>query len=342
MFGVERPSLVSVLLLELGIEMTPRDLTLVFTTIERTESAVRFLLSIRQHMPDIKVLVLQQGRHKGLTQACRKAGATLLTAPYDLGVSAARNRLLAAVDTPYFLLAEDDMVLTAPLPVERCMQLMEARPEIIGVTGTLRDVSIESGADIHIEKSRHFTIALDQTGGGILMIPATLGDPPSFNFEDMQFQYVDYGPNWGVFSMNFFQKNKFGWDERFKTGGEHLDFFLRVKLEHPQCRIVACRSLLCNHVETANHHYSELRSRRDWVDLFREKWKFNYFCQVGGAFRRYASYHQGDVSLPDRRGMLLEKERERAARFKDQLLHLRTRYDELKNRAFGDQKRRGD
>jgi hypothetical protein len=73
--------------------------------------------SIHWHHPQLRVLVSQERSNRHAI-----AGADVVKLPADIGVSAARNALLARVRTPFFLLLEETFELSRRSRVEHLLQ----------------------------------------------------------------------------------------------------------------------------------------------------------------------------------------------------------------------------
>jgi GT2 family glycosyltransferase len=89
------------------------DVTFLVKTHERPHSLRKLLDSLRRFYPHTKVLVADDGRIALRQRPSDIAQTTthIVTLPYDVGLSAARNAMLERVDTKYFITLDDDFVL---------------------------------------------------------------------------------------------------------------------------------------------------------------------------------------------------------------------------------------
>ena len=94
-------------------------LTAIVHTCERPHSIERLVRSIGWLHPQLRILVADDSR-----KPQEVAGADVIRLPADVGVSAARNALLARVRTPYFLLLEDDFELSRRSGIGRLLDLV--------------------------------------------------------------------------------------------------------------------------------------------------------------------------------------------------------------------------
>lgn len=85
------------------------NVTAIVKTFERPACLQRLLKSIARHYPGLTVLVADDS----LNPLSAIDGAkTVIQLPYDVGIARGRNTLLNAVDTPYFLLLDDDFIFS--------------------------------------------------------------------------------------------------------------------------------------------------------------------------------------------------------------------------------------
>jgi glycosyltransferase involved in cell wall biosynthesis len=266
-----------------GANMTGARLTLVVTTIRRPHAATRFLDSARHHCPTLKIILGEQAEKPELTGYCAASDIEHLSLSFDCGVSHARNSMIGRAGTEYVALADDDFLFSEALDFDFCMRFLEANPDFICVLGQVKDYKA-SGDKLEPDlRDRIKNICLDETGRGVVFVPVVFAQPKGIVFERETLVRCDFGPNWGVFRRSFFVGNDFWWDERFKIGGEHLDFYLRLKIQHPTARVAYWSKLMCDHIPIAEDSYLELRHRQTWRDAFRVKWKLRYRYDIGSS-----------------------------------------------------------
>ncbi|WP_174299389.1 Stf0 family sulfotransferase [Caulobacter sp. S45] len=267
---------------------TGPDTALVFTTIERPQCARRLISSAHDHHPELAIYVLEQSDVATALEAfCTDLGATYIRLPYDAGVSVARNAATAVVRQPYFIMADDDFVIDRPLPIETARRFLLAMPDFVMVGGDLDEPFRPSKARASLTSHRGRNIAIDQTGGGVILISAEFAGNEAISFENETFYPCDMLSQWGLCDTERFRSHGLQWDERYKTGGEHIDFFLSLKLNGSAARFAYWSGFRCLHDQNRHEPYQVLRARPDWLEQFRLKWGLNYQYTVGGGLRRF-------------------------------------------------------
>ena len=221
-----------------------RDVTIIVKTFERPVCVERLLKSIREFYPRVTVIVVDDSEEPRPLPKC-----TYLTMPFDSGASAGRNFALKHVKTPYFVTADDDFIFTEQTKLETWLEILEEHPIdlISGIAGGLEftgAIEIDDGI---------FRIARYKSKGKI----------GSIKLFDITAQF---------FMARLDKVLEFGaWDEDYKTGVEHRDFFFRakdklvvgfsphVRVEHPWTSV-------------ATPKYRAARSRsRETINLFLKK-----------------------------------------------------------------------
>eukprot|EP01105_Mastigella_eilhardi_P024297 TRINITY_DN6319_c0_g1_i1.p2 TRINITY_DN6319_c0_g1~~TRINITY_DN6319_c0_g1_i1.p2 ORF type:complete len:297 (-),score=100.41 TRINITY_DN6319_c0_g1_i1:60-836(-) len=150
--------------------------------------------------------------------------------PGDSGLSACRNFLVDRVQTPYFVLLDDDFVLElGATEVERLVQVMRAHPELDIVAGGLRTDEVafyDYAGKIGVE------------GDAIRMREGDDGPVEGFP----QCRKVDVTANF--FAARTDRIRTVRWDDELKLG-EHQDFFLRAKWAG--LHVATCRDVVVYH-----------------------------------------------------------------------------------------------
>lgn len=259
-----------------------RKATLVCTTIERPDSAIEFLRSARQCCPDLPIILGEQCFEPHLIELCAEHGVTHVVLPYDCGISAARNTLVELCTTQYFVLADDDFVFTRSPEFEFAIRFLDSNADFVCLCGDLINLKKIDGAFRESNRYGANMLVLDSTARGVIKVPTDLVMPEKIEFENEAILICDMPPVFGVYRTSFITKNGMCWDERFKIGGEHMDFFLRIKLEHPLAKVGYWAGLLCEHRQVREGRYLALRMRKDWMGVISDKYKLRYYMTVGG------------------------------------------------------------
>ena len=297
--------------------MTRDRLTAICTTVARPHCATEFLLSLREAMPDMAVLLAEQAEMPALESACADFAVRHMRLPFDCGLSRARNEMVRAITTDYFLLTEDDFRFAEAPDVDYCVRFLDAHPDFLCVTGTLEDLRAKPrrGRLAH-------NFACDNIGRGLIVLPIDSAPTREIAFEGTPIRQCHMGPNWGVFRRSMFTSVKLAWDEDYIIGGEHIDFYLRLAKFHPEISVGFSERLVCQHIDGNEDGYNELRNRSHWLTIFRSKWPFRYRYDLGGTLRLFETYDRAEpVPNPqaDRLRELLRVERSEVARLQRQI-----------------------
>ena len=222
------------------------DVTALVKTFERPAILQRLLRSLRDAYPTLAVLVVDDSRHP---INLRGPGLRTLALPYDVGISEGRNRGLEQVTTEFFLLLDDDFVLTRRTGLVDALALMRGHPQL--------DIM---GGQIHnLPTYEHGLRGENRNCFGGIPGPAEIGGLPHFDRV-----------------TNFFLARKhrvqtIGWDAQLKLL-EHSDFFRRA---HGKLTTVFNARLSCLHAMTP-FDADYMKKREDiapYLALLHQKWK---------------------------------------------------------------------
>lgn len=223
-------------------------LTIIVVTFERPKSLDKLLRSIRRHRSACRVVVADNSKRL----EPNLAADVYLKVPFDCGLSEARNRALARVETPYVCLMDDDFVLDPKAGLDKLYQAV-----------------VDGKADL---------------AGGDFRAPP--GQKPGwqawhglFGVENKCFRlrrgchrkegdlhWVDIVHNYWVATTSSVKRVR--WDNDLKLQ-EHLDFFYRYARRRFKCVYVrGCRIL---HELVRTKHYKKYRDR-EFRQIFLKKW----------------------------------------------------------------------
>jgi glycosyltransferase involved in cell wall biosynthesis len=179
------------------------DVTAVVKTFERPRILARLLASMQRVYPTLSVLVVDDGKEPVDVSHPR---GRVMRLPYDVGLSAGRNAALEALETPYFVLLDDDFVLTADCGLERVVETMRG----------CNDLDIVGGQVLTLPTFRKDVGAGNRTAfGGLEGRPSSVGGLPIY----------DRVANFFVARTT--RVASVGWDPKLKLL-EHTDFFRRA------------------------------------------------------------------------------------------------------------------
>ena len=230
--------------------------TAIIKTFERQESLQRLVASIKTYYSRLPILIADDSRRPSKIE-----GAVCYPMPFDSGVSAGRNFLLSKVQTPFFLLLDDDFVFSP-----------KTRVDLLLATIRKSDIDLLAGDVFYRKRNslKHYAGSLETDPDGTLRwINRHKGVIEGCHVYDIVHNF---------FLADTEKVKRIGWDSDLKIG-EHEDFFLRAR-EH---LIVALRpGIEVINTEDSNPYYRSYRGRRD--DYFKR------FLRKHG-LRRYVNRH---------------------------------------------------
>jgi hypothetical protein len=238
-------------------------LALAFATIERPQAVQRLIRSVRKYFPDLPVYVADQSRQGGAMSAFYAANeVNLIRMPYDIGVTASRNRLAQEIKEDYFVLCDDDFIAGRRTSFREAVQILDAEPDLAVIGGRLYD--LYSGE----EWIRNWELYLeyDVQHKILFSVPIYQLAPRAREVGGIRFYLCDAVLNFAVFRRSIFSSGV-GWDERFKSNGEHEDFYLNLKINSPY-KVAHLPAMVAYH-----HHPEEYRAYRAWLRDRNEGWK---------------------------------------------------------------------
>lgn len=227
------------------------DVTIGITMFRRPASCERLVASIRRLYPAAKILVADNGDRPAALE-----GVTYLTLPFDVGLSASRNALIQALQTPYLCLCEEDFEFRDDTRLERFLSVLEHDREVGCVGGPL----IAAG------QREDYATALRIFRGTLEVSPA----PANWRStaDGVGYRLVDQHFNWGLYRRELLVDHP--WDERLKLH-EHFDWFLTLR-QQGRWRAAWCDVVALHHREQPEG-YGEFRRRtNDFLPLLTQKW----------------------------------------------------------------------
>ena len=222
-------------------------LTVVIKTIHRPWCCARLIQSVDRHIPGVPIHVLDDGQPDRRLSATFKNEANrvnkLIETAFDIGISAGRNQLLSTVDTPFFLLLDDDHVITSQSHVATLVsQLANYGREC----DLLAAKSNDSG------KPRCFRVDDENR---------VLRAEARFHRRDGHVYFCDMVPNTFVAKTEVVRD--IGWDESLKLH-EHWEFFYRAWMNG--LRVAISHDHRFDHKHVYRTDYQKLRNRSWYLE----------------------------------------------------------------------------
>jgi glycosyltransferase involved in cell wall biosynthesis len=217
--------------------------TAIIKTFQRPKDLDRLICSIRRYIPKLQILVGDDG-----FQPSPRSDVGYIRLPEDIGLSAGRNALLERVQTPYFLLLDDDWEFFRNTKIEKLTQLVAQG-----------DLDIAAGNHVRIKRKALFIYRRRlQPYHGL------------FDFRDNQLRLVRGGHDQGNgyllcdITHNFFVARTDtiralgGWDPELHIN-EHEEFFVRAQRQG--LRVGYRSDVMILHWTSRPEGYSKFRNR---------------------------------------------------------------------------------
>lgn len=198
--------------------------TYAIKTHKRPKELARLVRSLNVHCAGHRVLVGDDAApntdkahalYQKLAAECRSIDLDWILLPDDAGLAAGRNALVRECETEFVCVLDDDFVFTDRTDVGAMLSVLAFKPAVGVVCGAVAD---GNGVVGHYE-------------GDMELVPneAVVTSIAAGGWSDspVRHKIVDIGYNFLMARRAVF--DDIGWDERFKIGAEHGDFFLRLK-----------------------------------------------------------------------------------------------------------------
>lgn len=222
-------------------------ITAVVTTFERPHLCRRLLDSVRQHQPDLEVLVVDDS-----AEPVAWDGVDTLMMPFDCGLSMKRNAAVQLVGTGWVVMLDDDFVLTPSSRIGRLVDLAE-QTGLDVLAGQL----MENGSPLD------YYGWFDQDGDHVSVRRGWTQQGPV--------RRCHLIPNFFVARAETLAEHP--WDESLKLA-EHSVFFWEYR---NRLKVGWTDEVSADHVQEMSDSYSEWRSRvhgfkQDWLDRRQLTW----------------------------------------------------------------------
>lgn len=241
-----------------------KKVTAIIKAFERPHCLDMLIKSIRKYYPDMHIIVADDSKNPVV-----RFDVEFHRLPADSGISKGRNFLVRQVKTPYLLLLDDDFCFVKETKIEKLLDVLERSD-------------------------------LDIIGGRYLEKKGVRNSQATFLLKNKVLYYnvASKGKKHGVklydIVNNFFLAKtetlrKYKWDDRLKSGGEHLDFFLnhkgKIKVAmHPEVFVFHTND---RSIETYNRYRS--RGKTIFNPLFMKKYGIKKINRERNLFRPISS-----------------------------------------------------
>jgi hypothetical protein len=196
---------------------------------------------------------------------------------FDVGVTTSRNRLAHRIEEDYFVLCDDDFVLGLQTRFDDALHILGTHPDIGVVGGKLYDF----GWNEEWVRNWELFLEYDRNHKILLSIPIYDLAPRAREVGGIRFFLCDAVLNFAAFRRSMFIEGV-QWDERFKSNGEHEDFFLNLKI-NSSYRVAYLPTMVAYHHHPKEYraYISCLRERNEGSKRFFEKWGLEQHIEYG-------------------------------------------------------------
>lgn len=247
------------------------DLTIIVKTLDRYECLRKLLKSIFKRYPEVTVLIGDDSEKSSkdiVLKEFDRYKVKYFNLPKDIGLSAGRNFLLKKVETKYFFLLDDDMIIDKKTNLEYVLKKIEEENlDILG--GYCRNYkTINNNFDrflVFFEKIFKYELPTNYIGtlkldGDTFYANYKTREFPEYKVSDIVLN-VFVGKTKSVLNMG-------GWDENLKLQ-EHTEFFFRAKLNN--LKVAFTNKLSIQHHPVRLKTYKEKRER-NYTNVFMDKY----------------------------------------------------------------------
>jgi GT2 family glycosyltransferase len=216
--------------------------TAIIKTFQRPNDLDRLIRSIRRFYPGLPILVGDDG----LVPSPR-SDVGYIRLPQDIGVSAGRNALLERIETPYFVLLEDDFEFCRRTNIEKLARLVDEE-----------ELDIAAGDCFRVKRKLIFLRRKRRPYHGLFQ----------FQSHELRLVYGDHGRRNGYLlcdvAYNFYVartdtiRAMGAWDADLRQN-EHTEFFVRAKRHG--LRVGYCSDVVIWHWNSRPPGYGAYRFR---------------------------------------------------------------------------------
>jgi GT2 family glycosyltransferase len=239
--------------------------TALIKTFLRDNYLYRCVSSLKRHYPGIQVIVADDGHTSDEKEAKLKqlGVGKYLRLPFNSGLPYGRNRLLDHLETPYFLIGDDDFLYTEATHLEHLLKLTDIADIAAGALSNGKRRLIYEGAVAFSDGGARFRQQNDEYQ----------------TYRGVRYKTCDVTFNFFIGKRRTMMAR---WNEDLHMLFEHADFFLEVyKLGHT---VVFTPDVVALHHDddlAIEASYKRYRSTWEDKDKFFRKWRFSYLDMFG-------------------------------------------------------------
>ena len=262
----------------MGSDYSLDDVTVGIKTFYRTEKLAKTLASI-VNLDVKKVIVADDGeideeKERLYEKMSEMLPLEVLRLPYDSGLSYGRNRIVEKTKTKYLLIIDDDMEINEGIILLKT--ILENDDSLGGVSAILSEYGVIKAGTQNLMKEGEYLIIY--VPNSVKVYYTSFGIP---------YMIFDFIPNATLFRRDALRD--YSWDEHYKIGFEHLDFFWGHK-RLGKWKFAVTPSVIFKHYPGGSYKYLSYRNSKKRLlesrQYFLKKWKFKKIITLSsGLFR---------------------------------------------------------
>ena len=233
------------------------DVTVLIKTFNRPKTVAGAMQKIRRFYPNIRILLADDSR---TTVAVKDNKTEIFPMPFDSGGSRGRNFLLEKVETPYFLMMDDDHYFNRQTHLEKMLRLIEEKN--FDILSALVFQRAFLRREFYRKELVDFYLNMEMADGVLKFVDGCYEKTKDYVTCDLVHQFF-IAKTEPVQQMG-------GWDDRLKTA-DHADFFIRAK--QAQLKVGYTPLARVDHVHRRDERFSEeYKTFRTRMSEFRQIW----------------------------------------------------------------------
>lgn len=168
--------------------------------------------------------------------------------PFDTGLSAGRNFLVKQVKAPYFLIMDDDFIITERTDLDKLYRVVFSQDDTVIVGGGVMDYgrNMKLPGELVVRNEKFIRIPYGENA-------------PKVIIEGVECISCRFVSNFFIANTELFKEHNLWWESSIKAGMEHALFFYSIPEE---LKIYFTRECLIDHFPASNRLYRIYRGDR--------------------------------------------------------------------------------
>lgn len=234
-----------------------KDVTVLVKTFNRPKTVSGAIRKIRRFYPDIRILLADDSKE---TVEINDGKTEVFPMPFDSGVSRGRNFLLQKVETPYFLMMDDDHYFNFRTHLGKMLRLLQE--EDFDILSALVFQRAFLRREFYRKELVDFYLNMEMDNGVLKFVDG-------FHVRTKDYVKCDLVHQFFIAKTETVRQMG-GWDDRLKTA-DHADFFIRVK--QAQLKVGYTPGARVDHVHRRDERFSkDYEAFRTRMSEFRKIW----------------------------------------------------------------------